>query len=85
MRYLERLPWRRDDKREIVIPAGTQTREQSGQSRIKPSNSAGGLTSYGSDHIDPYRRAAGTSTASSRARTRVTPRSKGRPVSETAR
>jgi hypothetical protein len=34
MRYLERLPWRRDDKREIVIPAGTQTREQSGQSRI---------------------------------------------------
>ncbi len=39
---------------------------------------SGGLTSYGPDRIDQFRRAAGTSTASSRARSRPTCRCRRR-------
>ncbi len=40
---------------------------------------AGGLVSYGSDLMDQYRRAASTSTASSRARSPLTCRCRRRP------
>jgi hypothetical protein len=52
MRYSEHVPWPRDDENEIM-PEHNTRRERPIPRRV----SADGLISYGSHHIDPYRRA----------------------------